>query len=85
MRRLLDRGLAYLDSDSLTKPAGANAFEDFQAVLHLDPGNRDATASLARIADRYEVLARTELRRGNLKGAGDYVKKVAWSRRVTRA
>lgn len=57
----------------LTKPEGDNALEYYNEVLALDPANPIAADGYRRIAGRYGVLARSEVKRGNYVKAGDFV------------
>lgn len=59
----------------LTKPDGDNALEYFNEVLALDPANPVAADGYHRIAERYGVLARSEVRRGNYTKADDFVQR----------
>lgn len=57
----------------LTRPEGDNALEYYNEVLALDPANPIAADGYRRIAGRYGVLARSEVKRGNYVKAGDFV------------
>lgn len=57
----------------LTKPNRDNALEYYNAVLAIDPGNPVAADGHRLIAERYGMLARGEMHRGNLIKAGIYV------------
>lgn len=62
-----------LDDFRLTKPVGNNALEYFNQVLALDPANSVAGDGHRRIAERYGVLVRGEIRRENYSRASDFV------------
>jgi serine/threonine-protein kinase PpkA len=53
----------------LTRPRGDNAYETLQAVLAIDPDNRDAKAALSVIAERYAALARRQQQAGHTSDA----------------
>ncbi|MGD2056743.1 MAG: hypothetical protein PVJ15_08045 [Gammaproteobacteria bacterium] len=55
---LLDLGQQSLEKYRLLTPAGDNAYEYFQQVLALDPGNPAARDGLDRIVAGYVTLAR---------------------------
>ena len=57
----------------LTKPNRDNALEYYNAVLAIDPGNPVAADGHRLIAERYGMLAKGEMHRGNLIKAGIYV------------
>ena len=65
-----------LERDRLTSPAGANAWEKYQAVLELLPGHRKATAGLDTIVARYVMKFGTALRGRNFEKAGGYVSRI---------
>jgi tetratricopeptide (TPR) repeat protein len=49
------------DDNRLMVPAGNNAYEQYQQVLQVDPGNAQALAGIQEIAVRYIALAETAL------------------------
>jgi len=51
----------------LTTPVGDAAFETYQRVLNLIPGNEEALKGIARIKDTYKLWAETDKRRGAWK------------------
>ena len=57
----------------LTAPAGDNAFERYQQVLTLEPGNEDAERGLEVIVIRYVTLANTAMSNGELDKARRYL------------
>lgn len=71
--RLLDEARTHLDAYRLTTPPGNNAFELYEQVLDLQPGNESAEAGMDAIADRYHVLAAASLRKGKPGKARQYL------------
>ena len=71
--RLLERANEAIEDFRLTRPEGNNALDYYNEVLALDPGNLDAVEGYRRVANRYGVLARSEIAKGNLAKAGDFV------------
>jgi hypothetical protein len=70
---LLARADRQLEAGQLTTPQGDNAAETYRQVLAIEPASATAKAGLAKIADRYAMLARFRLGRGELKEAGDMI------------
>ncbi len=62
-----------LAEDRLRRPRGDNAYEKYQAVLALDPGNADAEKGLVKVAGRYLALAKSEIGKGDLEKAAHYL------------
>ena len=62
-----------LAEDRLRRPPGENAYEKYQAVLALDPGNADAEKGLVKVAGRYLALAKFEIEKGELEKAAHYL------------
>ncbi|MGH8548169.1 MAG: protein kinase domain-containing protein [Methylococcales bacterium] len=58
---------------NLTTPETGNAYSNYQAVLGLDPDNREARSGINRILDRYVRLIESALQRGSLRNAGVYL------------
>ncbi len=81
-RRALDPRIAsglkaaekHLQAWNLTAPAGRNAYDAYQKVLQIDPGNAKARQGIKRVADRYADLAEKELKRGKLEKAMGFIK-----------
>ncbi len=67
--------LAYegLSEDRLQVPSGHNAYEYYQRVDTLDPGNSEAAKGFALIADRYAVLAEEAMDRDDEETANLYI------------
>ena len=65
-----------LARDRLTSPAGANAWEKYQAVLELEPGQEVATAGLDSIIGRYVSKFDVSLRRKDFEEAEGYVSRI---------
>ncbi|MDA9982835.1 serine/threonine-protein kinase [Gammaproteobacteria bacterium] len=67
--------------DRLSTPIGNNAVDTFSAILKKHPGNPDAERGLRRVADRYEELARAQLREKDFLQADELARTglVAWS------
>lgn len=61
----LQNAETYLDKKWLMTPQAANAFDEYKAVLELDPANRDARQGLYVILDKYELWAEDEYKKGN--------------------
>lgn len=69
VRELLKAAEAALAADRLTTPIHDNAFDRFQAVLLLRPGNEQAESGLQQIFARYVGMVRGALAAGNLDSA----------------
>lgn len=59
----------------MTTPANNNAWQIYQRILDIDPGNADAQAGITAIADRYLSWSIEHARDGNLKSARIYLGK----------
>ncbi|MGI9301092.1 MAG: hypothetical protein ACR2RB_00065 [Gammaproteobacteria bacterium] len=57
VRQLLALATQQLDADRLTLPAGDNAYETYQEVLQLAPGQEQAQRGVGRIKEQYKVWA----------------------------
>lgn len=57
---LLKRADQQLAAQRLTEPAGDNAYETYQKILRLFPGQPQAQAGINKIADKFEELVRAE-------------------------
>ena len=62
-----------LAEDRLRRPPGDNAYEKYQAVLGLDPGNEEAQKGLLQVASRYLVLAKGSIQEGDMEKAAHYL------------
>ena len=62
-----------LAEDRLRRPLGENAYEKYQAVLALDPGNVEAEKGLLKVAGRYLALAKSSIKKGDLEKAAHYL------------
>ena len=69
---LYDASNAY-DENRLMLPAGNNAYEIYQEVLQLDPGNAVAMAGIKDIALRYVTLAEAAISQGEYTDADNYL------------
>jgi hypothetical protein len=67
IQQLLQNADAYLARKSLTTPKNANAFDEYKAVLEIDPANSDARKGMYAILDRYELWAEDEYQKGNYR------------------
>lgn len=67
--KLLAAASADIQARRLTTPAGNNAFDKYQQVLEVDPGNRKAQEGLQKILDIYLIIARNSLSKGKLDHA----------------
>ena len=69
--------LALADADvaalRLTSPKGNNAYERYQEILSLEPGNESATNGLQALSQRYVDLAYGEMAKGKLDDAAIYL------------
>jgi serine/threonine protein kinase len=74
---LLRAAAADVEALRLTTPVGDNAFERYQQVLTLEPGNEDAARGLEVIVIRYVTLANTALSKGELDKAEQYLNSAA--------
>lgn len=63
---LLRQAEMYLARDRLMSPASGNAYDRFQAVLMIDPGNPQAVSGLQQILIRYVELGRIALRKNDI-------------------
>jgi hypothetical protein len=70
---LLARADNHLQALHLTTPVGENAFEDFNAVLQLQPENEAAKRGIAEISARYVELADGAMVRGEFVAARRYL------------
>ena len=73
---LLSAASEDLSRDRLTSPAGANAWEKYQAVLELEPGHKIASAGLDSIIGRYVSKFDTSLRSKEFDDAEGYVSRI---------
>lgn len=65
----IDSASAFLQSDALSSPKGANALESYRQALALDPKNPLAVEGLEKIVQRYVELGRESFEKGNLNDA----------------
>jgi len=70
---LLSNAKIALSENRLMSPAGDNAFERYQRVLALDPGNETARQGLRNVADRYLSLADAAVGQGETEQARVYL------------
>ena len=73
---LLSGAAEDLARDRLTGPAGANAWEKYQAVLSLEPGHKIASAGLDSIIGRYVSKFDASLGRKEFEEAEGYVSRI---------
>ncbi len=71
--QLLEQAESQLAAWRLTTPSKDNAWESYQQVLALEPGNPKAKAGLVRIAERYAKLARRRQKAGELEKTQEYI------------
>lgn len=62
--------------DHLTTPPGENAAELLQQMRELDPEHPEVLRLYGEVVDRYELLSRQALARGNYRAARSYVARV---------
>ena len=72
-RRLADAKW-HLKKKRYLTPKGRNAFEQYQAVLTLDPANEQARAGIAEILKKYQWLTENEYKHRRLKKARQFFK-----------
>lgn len=65
------------DDNRLMLPAGRNAYESYQQVLRLDPGNKMALQGIEEIALRYITMAETAINAGSFDNAENYLVRAA--------
>ncbi len=65
----LEKAKAQVAQGRLGKPPGDNAYESYQTVLALDPGNAAARAGIRMLADKQLLLAKTAQGKGKLDDA----------------
>jgi len=70
---LVRAAAADVDALRLTAPVGNNAFERYQQVLIMEPGNENAARGLEVIVIRYVTLANTAMSHGELDKAKRYL------------
>ncbi len=70
---LLAEAREFVAGDSLTSPAGANAYERYQEVLSLDPNNPVASEGIASIAGSLLERADAQIDAGELGRARAYI------------
>jgi len=75
----IQQQLALADSSikelRLTTPQGNNAYEQYQQVLAIDPGNEQANAGIHTISDKYVALAYGAIKANNTDRARLYISK----------
>ena len=76
VKQLLEGASADLSARRLTRPARNNAWEKYQAVLHLSPGNAQAEAGMRRVLDEHMKLFREALSQGDFERAGGYLTQI---------
>jgi len=65
----LAKAKVYLQKRSYTNPEGANAFDIYQRILAIDPGNSRALAGLDSIVSGYHMLSKERLKHGKISMA----------------
>jgi tetratricopeptide (TPR) repeat protein len=64
----------HLRAWNLTAPPGGNAYDAYQKVLKIDPGNVEARQGIKKVAARYADLAEKALKRDKLVKAMGFIK-----------
>ena len=64
----------HLQAWNRTAPPGGNAYDAYQKVLKIDPGNVKARQGIKKVAARYADLAEKELKRDKLVKAMGFIK-----------
>jgi hypothetical protein len=67
-----------MENDLLLRPKKNSAYSYLQAVLAIDPQNRDALSGFDRIVRRYGQMARWALGQGSFDRAERYVTRGLW-------
>lgn len=75
VQTLLELANAQIDNKKLTTPADDNAFETFNLILQIEPGNQQALDGLETIKNRYYTWATLDIRDGNTKRAKYFLKR----------
>ncbi len=70
---LIKKGKSSLKDYKLTTPVNNNAYYYFQKVLELDNNNSAAKAGIADVVSRYEILARSELKKFQYQKAQSFI------------
>lgn len=68
---------SHLDANRLTTGEGGNAFDCYQSVLTVDPGNAAAAEGLRKIQDIYALWARSAIEDNNPDRAEGYMERLA--------
>jgi len=76
--RLLALADSAMENDLLLRPKKNSAYSYLQAVLAIDPQNRDALSGFDRIVRRYGQMARWALGQGSFDRAERYVTRGLW-------
>ncbi len=71
--RLIKEGDALFATGNLSTPRGSNAAQRYQAVLMLDPLNRNAQSGLRRIIGKYVAWAESRIKAGHFDKAEEYL------------
>ena len=69
MARMVRRAQHLANKGHLIVPEGENAFEVYERILSVEPGNKEALDGLAYIAERYLGSAKESIAEGNLNYA----------------
>ena len=75
VQTLLELANAQIENKKLTTPADDNAFETFNLILQIEPGNQQALDGLETIKNRYYTWATLDIRDGNTKRAKYFLKR----------
>ena len=76
VKQLLAGASADLSARRLTRPVGNNAWEKYQAVLSLSPGNAQAAAGMGRVLEEYMKLFGEALSQGDFERASGYLTQI---------
>ena len=69
IERILEMADLHRKIGRLAEPPGSNAYEAYQAVMQMQPGNTRAREGMDEITNHYLQTARKEFAQGNLKAA----------------
>ncbi|HET8707144.1 MAG TPA: hypothetical protein VFM46_12650, partial [Pseudomonadales bacterium] len=73
VERLLQVAKAHFMVGRLVSPQGSNAFEAYQQVLAIDPGNQDALAGIQEVTDRFYKRASLLWSQGDVQNTKEHL------------
>jgi tetratricopeptide (TPR) repeat protein len=72
---LANKGAEHIRRKRYTTPENGNAYDTYQLMLRLVPGNNQAQQGLQQIADKYHQMASAEIRKGNRRRALEFIER----------